>query len=225
METRDRPGPSPWREARDSVRSRPRTRQRAGLLLTAWSTPFPRHRHSSSRVRKKIWLRLIPEARTPGTGPPHAMPDGATPEGVPLVAVRALGQHPQLPLAHPRRWPLALLLLPPQVEQALGALGQALEVLAQALGVSGPPQALLPLGPHPQHLQILHLRSERPQRRRHSPLGVLEQALGALEQVLGALEEVRGRCLALAALGLLPPALLRLLASAPQQQVLLHLAP
>jgi len=79
-------------------------------------------------------------------------------------------------------------------------------------GVSGAPQALLldsasllldpasRLGPHP-HLQILDLLSERPQRRRHSPLGVLEQALGALEQV-------RGGCLALAALGQLPPALL-----------------
>ena len=113
------------------------------------------------------------------------------------------------------------------MEQALGALGQSL--LAQALGAlgaSGPlHQALLldpasPLEPlrHPQNLRILHLRSERPQRRRHSPPGVLEQALGVLEQF-------RGGCLALAALGQFPPALLCLLASAPQQQTPVHLAP
>jgi hypothetical protein len=85
-------------------------------------------------------------------------------------------------------------------------LGQALEVLAQALGASGPLH------------QVLLLRSEEVRE-------ALEQALGALEQVLGALDQARGGALGLAALGPLPSVLLRLLASVPQQQVPLHLAP
>jgi hypothetical protein len=84
------------------------------------------------------------------------------------------------------------------LEQALGALGQALGVLAQVLGASGP---------------------------LHQALLFRSAALGALEQALGALEQARGGALGLAALGQLPLALLRLLASAPQQQVPLHLAP
>ncbi len=47
----------------------------------------------------------------------------------------------------------------------------------------------------------------------------VEIAPRALGQALGALEQARGWALGLAALGQLPLALLRLLASAPQQQV------
>ena len=59
----------------------------------------------------------------------------------------------------------------------------------------------------------------------HQALLLRSAALGGLEQALGALEQARGGALGLAALGPLPPALLRPLASVPQRLVPLHLAP